>query len=175
MIDFTKIDSKSKALLKEAKIQDFTKSIDLEKIIDHFNIALEKSDPGDDDISGAILRRPNKTTIYVNSSHSDERQRFTIAHELGHYVLHKNNDSFVDGKRTQLLLRSSNGEKSKMEVEANSFAASLLMPKSGLIENFDRLKRENKSDSEIIEELSSIYSVSMQAMGYRLTNLGLGI
>lgn len=43
----------------------------------------------DDDISGAIVRKDGRVVIAVNPAHHSNRQRFTIAHELGHYLLHE--------------------------------------------------------------------------------------
>ena len=44
--------------------------------------------PADDEISGAIVRKDGRVVIAVNPAHHHNRQRFTIAHELGHFFFH---------------------------------------------------------------------------------------
>jgi hypothetical protein len=50
----------------------------------------------DDDLSGFLLRGGDRTIIGVNVAHPIERQRFTIAHELGHALLHEGDELHVD-------------------------------------------------------------------------------
>ena len=63
--------------------------------------------------------------IYVNAGHAEVRRRFTIAHEIGHYVLHKS--LIGDGIIEDALLRA-DGLSNSVERQANSFSADLLMP-----------------------------------------------
>lgn len=82
--------------------------------------------PKGNEIAGFIDLNRNK--IFVNKSDSPSRQRFTIAHEFGHYLLHK--DYVKDEKRYTVLLRRplKDLNYSKEEKEANCFAANLLVP-----------------------------------------------
>src|SRR5690606_34680315 len=82
----------------------------------------------DDEVSGVLLREPNRTTIIVNARNAPARQRFTIAHEIGHYKLHRG-AVYLDG-RTRVNLRDglSSTATDREEIEANAFAAALLMP-----------------------------------------------
>jgi len=75
-----------------------------------------------DKVSGVINK--DHSTIYLNQDHSPERQTFTLAHELGHYVLHNGVKLRIDKYNYQ-----ANTKEAKEETEANYFAASLLMPK----------------------------------------------
>ena len=86
----------------------------------------------DEDTSGAILRNDDGDfEILVNKFDSEKRRRFTVAHELGHFILH-GGDDFYDSK--DILFRSvsqmdiSENDRRK-EVQANMFAAELLMPR----------------------------------------------
>jgi Zn-dependent peptidase ImmA (M78 family) len=162
-----KIEQKTDEILQTLKINTPDK-IDLDKICNHFNIDV-KSEKMDINISGLIVVKDNKSFIRYNTQEPVERKRFTIAHELGHFVLHKETPLFVD-KGDKILYRdfnSSTGELTK-EREANNFAASLLMPKR-FLEN--ELKKIPKTEKEPIEYLAKIFNVSVQAMSYRLSNL----
>jgi Zn-dependent peptidase ImmA (M78 family) len=107
----------------------------------------------------------------VNQSDPPYRKRFTIAHELGHHFLHLLSDGeFVDSKVD--LFRDSETdvspesiEQRRPEIQANQFAAALLMPA-------DLVKREY-SPTPNLEELARKFNVSEAAMGFRLTKLGL--
>lgn len=73
-----------------------------------------------------------KGTIGFNPTESKTRQRFTIAHELGHFELHKQDSGLFVDKEFKMLFRdqnSSSGEIRK-EQEANAFAAAILMPEN---------------------------------------------
>lgn len=48
------------------------------------------------DMSGMLVREPARVVIGVNEGHSGPRQRFTIAHELGHFHLHKGRSVIID-------------------------------------------------------------------------------
>ena len=119
-----------------------------------------------DDVSGMIKAKEGK--IYICKSDIAERQRFSIAHELGHYVLHyrggkfeaKDQDEHVSYRDTL----SSLGFSIK-EMEANYFAANLLMPTK-------EVKRLYKLDYSL-EEMADYFLVSKAAMGYRLESLEL--
>ncbi|MFC1622959.1 ImmA/IrrE family metallo-endopeptidase [Patescibacteria group bacterium] len=108
----------------------------------------------------------NMATIYVNKDESAGRQLFTIAHELGHYALeHKSKDCEV------LLRRPVPGDqKSKEEVEADVFAANLLVPEEMLLEVMRRYNISRYQESS----LSKIFGVSQTMMKYRLNFLNIG-
>ena len=111
--------------------------------------------------------------IGYNRSHVPVRQRFTIAHEIGHYVLHrKSGDLFID-RHHKVFARdksSSRGEDEK-EVEANAFAAALLMPEELVEEELDRIGFDLGDEADV-RELANKFNVSTQSMLFRLTNLG---
>jgi len=132
-----------------------------------------------DDISGMLFRDENKTVIAINSNHSSKRQRFTIAHELGHFFLHTG-DLFVDrvarvNATTHFRNERSSLAVDKKEIQANNFAANLLMPKQFIYDDLTKIldRDKNISTDNLIEELSALFEVSSTAMGYRLENLGI--
>ena len=126
-------------------------------------------------LSGAILYEKEDSvpyTILVNSSESPKRQYFTIAHELGHYFLHKElleTDEIIIDEASLLgspsLYRTDGTNSAVIEREANNFAASLIMPKDLVAKAWDELQD--------IEELAKIFKVSSVAMSIRLDRLGL--
>jgi len=103
--------------------------VDVAAVAHRLGLAVYVS-PLPEGVSGALLKDARYDTksgfvIFVDDSEAPVRQRFTAAHEIGHFVLHR--DRIGDGVQDNYLLRSE-GFSSRMEVEANRFAADLLMP-----------------------------------------------
>lgn len=129
-----------------------------------------------DDVSGLLVTGPKGNFIIVQKADSEPRKRFTIAHEVGHFFLghrfakgehvHVDRGHYVSQRST----RSSTGLDPK-EVEANQFAASLLMP-SGIIEKAVRRFHTQPLLDYHVSSLASQFQVSEQAMTIRLTSLG---
>jgi hypothetical protein len=116
-------------------------------------------------ISGLI--QPNGDTpsgfeIKVNKYDSPERQRFTIAHEIAHYLLHR--DSIGSGVIDNVLYRSN--LTSRKEVEANRLAAMIVMPVALVAREAKRLGGAGRAG--VAEELAALFRVSGQAMKVRL-------
>ena len=117
--------------------------------------------------SGLLYRKDGVAFMAVSSSESVVRQRFTIAHELGHFFLHPQKDTFVEFRDNE-----KNITRGVKEVEANQFAAALLMPRK-FLEKDVRVFKEAGVNSESIEFLAKKYRVSEEAMNFRLINLNL--
>ena len=133
-----------------------------------------KEEPLSDDVSGFFVMTDTDNIITYNKSNGKLRQRFTIAHEIGHFILHSKEQPIFIDKTPSVMFRnnsSSTGEDFK-EREANAFAASLLMPRT-LIEK-EILNAPNDID-DAIQHLADMFKVSQQAMSFRLSNLGYGI
>lgn len=132
-------------------------------------------EPAEDELSGFLLRdlSRQKAIIGVNDRHSKNRQRFTIAHELGHYLLHEQEKLHVD-RRFQIQLRDGNSSKgeSEEEKEANLFAAELLMPVSFIRQDLAEVEGLDLEDDATVSGLAEKYGVSTQAMTFRLAYLG---
>lgn len=132
-------------------------------------------EPFDGEVSGMVHCRPGGGgVIGVNSEHSKTRQRFTIAHELGHLLLHADEEFHIDEKRP-LALRDevSSLAIDPREIEANQFAAELLMPALLVRASVGRLVEEDPDVTveDAIGELARSYRVSPLAMTHRLTSL----
>ncbi len=127
--------------------------------------------------SGMLVISKKKGTIGYNASQSKGRQRFTIAHELGHYLLHSDakKELFVDRD----LIIKFRGEitytpaELKQESEANAFAAAILMPKSFILQELRNKKYKELTENELIDALAKSFEVSALAMTYRLKDLNL--
>lgn len=127
--------------------------------------------PGAEDISGALVRKGPKTVIAVNPRHHMHRRRFTVAHELGHFFQHADVQTHVDQDfRINFRDARSSGAVDWMEIQANEYAASLLMPTAFLLH--DVTKRGELTEN-FITSLATRYEVSTMAMRIRLTNLGM--
>jgi Zn-dependent peptidase ImmA (M78 family) len=128
----------------------------------------------DADVSGfLLLKDDNSVHIGINKSNPVNRRRFTLAHEIAHYILHaKDSKLFVD-KEEKVLYRDSNSSTGELEKEreANAFAAALLMPEKLLREEIAKQNEEAKE--KFINNVARKFQVSEQAVTIRLTNLGL--
>lgn len=123
------------------------------------------------DISGVLFRSSDGVVIGVNSRHAVQRQRFTVAHELGHFLLHEGDTVRYD-RDYRISLRSDLSSEGTdiEEIEANFFAASLLMPDRFLRED-PRGAEMDVEDGKAIKAFANAYGVSAQAMTHRLLRM----
>ena len=125
------------------------------------------------DLSGFLYRDKDGAIIGVNTHHHPVRQNFTIGHELGHYLLHEQDQLHVDREfRVRLRNDISSQGTDLAEREANFFAAALLMPREFLQNDLANEKFVNLLDGKLLDNLSRKYGVSTQALVNRLKNLG---
>jgi Zn-dependent peptidase ImmA (M78 family) len=128
----------------------------------------------DPDMSGTLMRSgpDDLVVIAVNESHHRNRRRFTIAHELGHFYLgHLAHHPHIDRQFTAINRDELSSQATdSREIEANTFAANLLMPADFLIKDFVKLGGVDQAD---LSRLALRYQVSEQALTYRLQGLGL--
>jgi Zn-dependent peptidase ImmA (M78 family) len=126
----------------------------------------------DEGVSGILVKRSGEDAeIYVHASDSPNRQRFTCAHELGHYVKRSAaGDEAWEYVEHRNLLTSQGTDPE--EVYANRFAASLLMPEVAVRRLYAEPKEE-RGAAPPAAALAYEFGVSADAMHYRLVNLGL--
>lgn len=140
-------------------------SIPIETIIEsNDELELSFKDLG---INDAYIKRisDNKFEIAVNSKHHPNRQRFSMAHEYAHYLLHRGKiDTMPEGER--ILHR--NGGRNSIEYQANTFAAELLMPEALVRQAF-------RQSSGNLTKMASVLKVSKESLKYRLSDLGYGV
>jgi len=124
-------------------------------------------------ISGQITREDGQYVIRVNRYESRERQRFTIAHELAHFLLHRPIiDKAPKGIQDNVLYRSDKPD--KIEYEANRLAAHILMPHDKVKEVIQNEYGGTFEDDATVESLAARFKVSKAAMAIRLSNLFMG-
>ncbi len=164
---------RARDLLQEQKITE--PPVPVETIAKNIGakIVFEPFD-GTDDISGILYQDGPYNIIGINSVHHRNRQRFSIAHEIGHLVLHKKK-LFID-KAVKIDFRDSTSSKAinAEEIAANAFAAELLMSREFVVSEIERILKRKRSmaKDDLIATLSGIFEVSTKAMEYRLNNLG---
>jgi Zn-dependent peptidase ImmA (M78 family) len=123
-----------------------------------------------------LISKGDSTVIAVQQGDPLNRQRFTIAHEIGHFHLRHQFEpgEHVHVDRGHIITprnsRSSTGVDVK-EIEANQFAACLLMPSKLLLERIKALKVKSLCDDHVTR-LAGEFKVSEQAMTIRLSTLG---
>lgn len=170
------IENKAQLVLNSLKLH--TAPIPVEEVAKRSGVSLIALDLGED-VSGVLHMKTDTANIGYNPNESKLRQRFTIAHELGHYFLHREDDKiYVDNEnyyqtimfRTTKQLNLSNADYQR-EKDANSFAAALLMPQTLLLKELKKYNGFDLSDNSMINELAKKFDVSIQAMSYRIINL----
>lgn len=121
--------------------------------------------PFEVDLSGMATVENGRKVIYINTRDHPNRQRFTIAHEIGHHYLGHTRDGVT--KFRDNPNHYSTGYQNPVELEANEFAAELLMPSEAIIALIERKGITNPT------QLASIFDVSESAMYWRLKNMRL--
>ncbi|MDI9347829.1 MAG: ImmA/IrrE family metallo-endopeptidase [Methylacidiphilales bacterium] len=114
-------------------------------------------------ISGAISIATDKSfVVYIPKGTSFKRDRFTIAHELGHYYLHANEGAIPSVFKREIA-------SDKMEYQANYFAGAFLMPSESFRDENSRLHGDDNKNIK----LSIHFNVSDAAIAVRLKTLNL--
>lgn len=114
------------------------------------------------DMSGRIERTAeyggaSGYAIFVNKNHHPNRRRFTIAHEIAHFALHK--EQIGDGVYDDAMYRS--GLPHRTEVEANRLAADILMP-------WHLVSKATREGYSSVSDIAKKFGVSETAMSIRL-------
>ena len=136
----------------------------------------------EDDISGMLIPLKDSVAgkdwaIVVNSTHARTRQNFTLAHELGHLLLHGYSTPHADRTFKLRYRKASDATGSVLEeIEANQFAAELLMPEELLLEKLvdeglEYVPPGEDEDDPRIAKLARDLKVSRQALTIRLSTL----
>lgn len=116
-------------------------------------------------VSGELRPSQGEFVVKVNRHDSKARQRFTVAHEIAHFLLHR--DHIGEGIRDDALYRSMLSD--AREAEANRLAADLLMPIAVLKAANEKALRDGESD--VTGRLAKEFGVSEAAMKIRLEQL----
>lgn len=162
------INGRVNGILADAKVR--TLPVKIEEIARSFGLKVIPY-PFDDNISGTLVIEQN--VIGFNQFESRVRRRFTVAHELGHFILHKDKRPIFLDKLFRLNSSSTSTDQNyELELEANLFAAAILMPETILRKEVKNIELDFGNE-EGIKYLARIFDVSSTAMYYRLKNLDL--
>lgn len=130
-------------------------------------IHYKNAKPGEAKPESMVVRAVNDFTIFLPTMTSPARDRFTVAHELGHLFLHYPHASKDTPGSIMVATRwvdETDPEQQRAEWEANWFAAAFLMPSAAFKEAY----RNEPSD-----EVADTFGVSTQAVAIRAKSLGL--
>ncbi len=168
-----KLDQKVLEKIKEIVWAEYYENykLNLYRLARALDIDLYEAVFDDASISGYISKNENgKFEIVINKFHSPERKRFTLAHELGHYI------SFLAGSHSARFFQKNDTisdklfrseeipeENKAMEIEANDIAGELLMPKTSV----ETMVLKNYTK----EDMAFMFEVSTDAMSVRLSRL----
>ncbi|MFH1982973.1 MAG: ImmA/IrrE family metallo-endopeptidase [Pseudomonadota bacterium] len=145
--------------------------IDPLKVAHALEVRVHNAKFSEEDKSGVVTKREGNIIIYLDYDDSPARKRFTIAHEIGHLVLHMqaaDDYEIIDTEDNFRSIPNSDGKWSKerkMEWEANTFAAALLMD--------EELVRSEWEHTKDLGLLAWKFQVSESAMAIRLSSLNL--
>ncbi len=173
--DYTNVNDISNALLRDIRKQSLDNQvkipIDISEIatcLDIVSIAPLTTDG----FEGAIVKKDGQGFIFYNESSIESRQRFTIGHELGHWMIphHLLNNSLSCTKDKFSKFNSNSKDLSKevrIEIEANRFSAQLLMPNTEFKSDINR----TEPDLRHLFKVAQKYNVSMAACCMRFKEL----
>lgn len=137
--------------------------VDVNIIADDFDIPVY-SQKLDDNLAGCFISETGKSAIVINSKDPMTRQRFTLAHELGHFISYKFQEKVgsIFDERGALASLGTDSE----EIFANKFAAEILMPKEEFLEQMKKFNGD-------INKVSEYFNVSKYAIEIRVkTTIG---
>src|ERR1700722_17907197 len=147
---------------------DWTAPVPVEELASSVNI-VEFRELEADGFEDALLTDPDKKNgvILYKAGARKERRRFTIAHELGHFLIpsHKGNQQCTAADLRETRLDSDHRQR---EAEANRFAAGLLMPRPWFSRDMDRL---GDADVTHVQTLAERYGTSLEATANRYIEL----
>ena len=160
----------AQTLLRELGIQK--EPVPVERIAKSLGVRIEYA-PLDGELSGLAHIRDGVPIVGINTLHAPNRQRFTLAHELAHVQLHRTDlEQAVHVDRGSLRrdgLAAAGVDAT--EIEANTFAAELLMPTDMLMAALNG-RAVDLEDDKAIEALAKRFKVSEAAMRFRLDAIG---
>jgi Zn-dependent peptidase ImmA (M78 family) len=147
--------------------------VPVEKLAKALGVRIEYN-PFDDELSGMAFLRDGKPIIGVNSKHHPNRQRFTIAHELAHVVLHRphlETAVLIDKSRNFIPRDPTSAEGiDPLEIQANAFASELLLP-ARLVRQVLSESAGDLHDDEYLIRLAQRFRVSLTAFQIRLEQI----
>ncbi len=166
------LEEKAGSLLLEAGMTSIPVPVD--NVAEYLGVKVAEEDLGEE-CSGMLVQHRDFSVIGVNANHHEHRKRFTIAHEIGHYMLHSRaaEEVYIDSPPHVGFRAADPGSGTEQEEnEANRFAAALLMP-AWQVRAAVAEQRVDPAEEDEILDLARRFRVSPQAMTKRLIHLEL--
>jgi Zn-dependent peptidase ImmA (M78 family) len=162
------VEQRAAAILREHELESIP--VDAVVLANRLGAAVHNAKFVEDNLAGAIARRGDQVTIFVNEEDTPFRKLFTLAHELGHLILHLPGDGTLVDSEANLFRQSPDDPQAitpdrRREIQANQFAIALLMPAENVRSEWKRLHS--------IAAMARKFNVSEAAMGIRIGQLGL--
>jgi Zn-dependent peptidase ImmA (M78 family) len=169
----SELESKAEQTLRST--DTYRVPVDIEVVAHRLQLTTAAEALGEE-VSGMLVVEGGRGAIGYNATHAPVRQRFTIAHEIAHYLLHAKksirSQLFIDRSVTFRRDENSATGDDRHEVEANQLGAALLMPRD-LVQQEIRKHDLDLDDEDAISFLAKRFQVSPAAMTNRLVNLRL--
>ena len=165
---YARIEELADSLLRDAGVNG--PAVPIDAIVKARGISIRTMDLKE--VSGLVVRDGASTVIGVNKDHAQTRQRFTIAHECAHALLHDGKEIHYDTDyRVDFRSAESSLGVNVEEMEANFFAACILMPRRFLETEPLMAELDVEDAAKTVKALAQRYKVSPHAMSIRLGNL----
>ena len=161
-----------RSLLKRHGIE--SPPVPVEQLVRQLDVEFRKTEYRDLSLRGFIARMDfprQKGLIFINSAQTPNVQRFTLAHEIGHFLLH-GDSIYVDRAERMIAATAEAPTRDPEEIVADLFAAELLMPRRMLLADLKK-KKVDPDDDAALTRLATKYKVSLAAMLFRLQELDL--
>ena len=144
--------------------------VDPEKVAQNLG-AMVIHQPTPADLSGMLLRRDGQIVIGLNANLPEARQRFALAHLVGHLHLHHSRELLLDTVDRYSHDSLASMPTDREEAEANRFAGALLAPE-GVVRRM-AAEADFATASELVALLAPQFGLTEATMGYRLISLGI--
>lgn len=122
-------------------------------------------------LNGMLLRGKDRDAIGINTLHPSTSQRFSLAHLLGHFRLHRARPLLLDTPERLTLGDYGSLPTDREEAEANRFASALLMPEEA-VRNL-AAEADATTSAQLVEVFTRHFGLSPAAVGHRLMSLGI--
>lgn len=147
--------------------------VDVESVAEYLGLSIVDEDLESSVSAMLVVKDGRGGVIGVNTNHHPNRKRFSLAHEIGHYLLHRKEATvFVDAAPVFFRDDTSSAGTERQEIEANAFAAELLIPADSLRESVEQQALDPYDDAAV-QRLARAFGVSAQALTIKLVRLGL--
>jgi Zn-dependent peptidase ImmA (M78 family) len=166
--------TKTQALGLAEKLRERNGFIDVVKLANEMGIDVYATS-GDPEFNAEISYSNNEFSILVNEDHVETRRRFSIAHEIGHYVLDRK--LLLEHGTLDRANDYKDDEEKNREKDADSLAAEILMPAMSVEQLLQtkNLSKQSRFDGSILGDIADCFRVSRPMVITRLRNLGYSI